>query len=298
MDFKQLRTFVQAADLSSFTRAGESLDLTQAAVSQQIAALERDLGVSLFERTSRRVELTEHGQSLYQYARQILQLAEETRQHLTGQSKTVSGLLRIAASTVPAETFLPEIFSAYREHYPEVSEQVTISDSHLAGQAVDSGQADVGFVGAMPASSRLAHEVVRRDTLVLVVSPESSWAKKESLTLRQLQTVPLIIRELGSGSRHCVEEAMAAKGLSLSQCQVVMEVNSNEAIRAAVRQNAGAAFLSKDSFQDDLASGRLVQLNVRGLRPQRQLYLITLSGKVPAEPLRSFLEFIKSWQQK
>ena len=111
MELRLLTTFAAAAEQHSFTRAAKTLELTQAAISQQIAALEKELGGVLFERQSRGVQLTERGQRLYAYARKILDLVDEAAVQVGQVEQRLSGNLRIATSTVPSEWLLPELLS-------------------------------------------------------------------------------------------------------------------------------------------------------------------------------------------
>src|SRR4051812_18200946 len=128
-ELPHLSTFARAAEQGSFTAAASALGITQAAVSQRIATLEGELRVSLFDRRAGRITLTEAGQRLYRFARQILDLHEEARRDLGGFHPSVSGDLPIAASSVPGECFLPALLSAFRAKHPQVHVRATVSDS-------------------------------------------------------------------------------------------------------------------------------------------------------------------------
>ena len=292
MQFTALKSFAAAAQCRSFTKAAQSLRITQSAVSQQIATLERDLGAKLFDRLGRRVVLTENGQRLLDYAHRILALIEEARGEVSGGEAEVQGPLRIASSTIPAESVLPDILAAFREQYPDVFEQITISDSREALQAVEQGDVEVAFVGEQPHQSGLSVEPIGTDELLLVVSPEHPLAGRRNLSTKGLLGESLIVREHGSGSRHCVEQALHAHDVFPDDLTIVMEANSNEAIRAAVERGAGVAFLSRHIVQDSLAAGRLQHVRVRGLETVRTLYLVTATDRAPSPVLRAFLEFI------
>ncbi len=292
MEFRHLQTFAKAAEFLSFTRAAESLGLTQAAVSQHIAALERLLQVSLFERSGRKVVLTDAGRRLYDYARRILDLLDEAGREIARTEATIAGSMHIASSTVPAELLLPELLAEFRALHPDVHESITVSDSSAAAEAVESGEADLGFVGELPRSSRLKALPIAADQLVMVVSPQHVLARSKKASLRRLRTEPLIVREPASGSRRCVDQALEAAGLSPGELNITMEINSNDAIRAAVERGVGAAFLSSAAISHEIAEGRLVTVAVPGLRPQRQLYLITEVNRIPKPTVREFLAFV------
>lgn len=295
MELRHLQTFAAAAQRSSFTRAAEALELTQAAVSQHVAALERELGARLFERHGRGVQLTEQGQRLHVYAQQILDLVEAASREVGVEARCLAGEVRIAASTAPAEWLLPELLAEFRTRWPQVRESLFVSDSSMATAAVESGEADVGFVGELPRSSALEAQPVAEDHLVLVVSADHPWTEKGTTTLKQLYREPMIVREPGSGSRRCFEGALQEHALSPGELTIAMEVNSNDAIRAAIQRGVGVAFLSERAFVPDVG---LACVKVRGFHPHRQLYVIRDPKRISTAPARQFLAFVEEWRLK
>lgn len=295
MELRHLRAFAAAAEQESFTRAAEALELTQAAVSQQVAALEKELGTDLFQRRGRGVQLTEPGRRLYGYAQQILDLVNEASLQVGQVEQRIAGNLRIASSTVPAEWLLPELLAEFHTLWPHVRESLAVSDSSVATVAVEAGEADVGFVGELPRSFTLEATSVAQDELVLFVAEEHPLAGKGTTTLKQLRNESLIVREPGSGSRRCVERALEEHGLEPAELTIAMEVNSNEAIRAAVERGVGVAFLSQRANCDKSGMARV---KVRGFRPRRQLYVITDPRRIAKTPAREFLAFVEQWRSR
>jgi len=292
MELKHLRTFVAAAEEANFTRAAESLQITQAAVSQHIAALEHGLKVELFDRTRRAITLTDAGRCLCTYARRLLALVEEARLAVSGVESLIEGHIRIAASTVPGEHLLPKLLAKFRDEFPAVHEAVHITDSRLAAKAVADGEADVGFVGEKPHSYRLVAEPIAADKLVLVVAADHECARKRFITVRSLLKQKLIMREPGSGSRNCVEASLRLKGIAIDELDIVLEVNSNDAIRTAVCENVGAAFLSSMTVSGELKSGVLNGVDIRGVQPTRQLYLVHKPESLQSPATRAFVESV------
>jgi len=290
MELRQLQSFVAAAERESFTRAAEFLELTQAAVSQHLGSLEKELDAKLFERQGRGVSLTDAGRRMYGYARQILDLVEEASLQVGEVRQHLSGILRIATSSVPSEWLLPELLAEFRASWPHVRESLAVSDSSVAAAAVETGEADVGFVGELPHSSALEARAVAEDELVLVVAADHPLAEKGTTTLKQLCRESMIVREPGSGSRRCVELALQEHGFSVTDLNIAMEVNSNDVIRAAIVQGVGVAFLSQraNRHQADLAS-----VKVRGFHPRRELYVISDPRRIPLAPAQQFLSFVE-----
>lgn len=293
MEIRHLRTFAAVAEQRSVTQAAKALKITQSAASQQIAALEKHVGKKLLRREGRGVELNDDGRRLYGHARRILDLVEQVENEFREVKTTMVGTLRIATSTIPAECLLPQLLAEFREVCPRVRESITVSDSVAAAQAVEEEEADVGFVGELPQSSLLKAQPFADDELVLIVPPDHRLAEKQTMTLNELKSERLIVREAGSGSRRCVEKALESRGLSPDDLNIAMEVNSNDAIRAAVQRGAGIAFLSEKSIQNELAAGSIVAVKIRGVRPRRQLYLVTKPDRIPSPPAREFLAFMQ-----
>ncbi len=292
MELRHLQTFVLVAQKQSFTRAAEALGLTQAAVSQHIAVLERELAGPLFCRKGRSVRLTDLGKKAYEYAAQILALVEELYQQGTGIRDELRGTIRIASSTVPAEWLLPDLLARFRQRFPCIQPLVAVSDSATAVQSVKAGTAELALVGELPRDVHLCARAVAQDELTLVVGPDHPLARKKSIPPEQLRGEPLIVREPGSGSRRCLELALARVGLDMNQLTISMEVNSNEAIRAAVERGIGIAFLSTRAIRRELAQRRLVAVAVQGLRAVRDLFLVTDARRPPSQAVQAFLELL------
>jgi DNA-binding transcriptional LysR family regulator len=287
-----LDTFSAAAELTSFTAAAKALGLTQAAVSQRIQALERSLDKSLFYRRGGRVILTDDGRRLYDYAQQILDLHRAARQEITGKAAAVASELVISASSVPGEHLLPALLSAFGHQHPHVRVRAAVSDSMAVMGQVERGEANLGLVGRKADSPNLEFRFLVSDRMVLVVSPGHALGTKKHVTAGQLAAHPLILREAGSGLRHCFEKALDRAGRSLSVLIVVLELGSNEAIKEAVHRGVGVAVLSALAVEKETRAGRLRALEVRGIRCERDMYVVLDRRRVPPLPARLFLTLL------
>lgn len=292
-ELPHLSTFLRAAEQGSFTAAASGLGITQAAVSQRIAILEKELRVSLFDRRAGRIALTEAGQRLYQYARQILGLHEQARVHLGGCHSPVSGELLVAASSVPGECFLPALLSAFQAEHPQVHVKATVSDSGLVVKDIEKGRATLGLVGQKTENSNLDYRTIGSDRLVLIVHSEHPSAGRKTLSLRALKRERLIIRELGSGSRSALEKGLERAGTSLAALDVTLELGSNAAIKDAVSRGLGVAFLSLLAVQRELGSKELQTVAVKGLDLTREFYLIFHRRRPLPPAAAAFLHFVE-----
>jgi DNA-binding transcriptional LysR family regulator len=289
-----LETFAEAAEAGSFTAAARALGLTQAAVSQRIAVLEQALGVSLFLRHGGRVLLTEAGRRLHPHARRILALHAEARQAVTGREAPVAGDLALAASSVPGEHLLPAALAAFRQRHPHVRVRVTVTDTQAVLDEVERGKAHLGLVGGQGDSPHLEYRPFASDRLALLVPAGHRLAARQRVSLRELGRQPLILREAGSGSRRCLEQALARAGKSVKDLQVVLEVGSNEAIKEAVLRGVGVTVLSTRAVEKELQAGRLHALQVTGLPLVRDILAVWDRRRALPIPARLFLELLEA----
>jgi DNA-binding transcriptional LysR family regulator len=287
-----LETFSKAAESSSFTGAAKALGLTQAAVSQRIQALEKTLDKSLFDRRGGRVALTEAGRKLYDYARRILDLHREARREVTGHEQPVAGELVIAASSIPGEHLLPALLSGFGRKHPHVRVRASVSDSMAVVAQVERGEVGVGLVGRKTDDPNLEFRFLASDRIVLVVPPGHALSKKKKVAVEQLAACPLIVREAGSGLRHCFERALDRAGRSPADLRVALELGSNEAIKESVLRGVGLAVLSILAVQKEVKSGTLHALEVEGIRCDRDMFVVQDRRRVPPLPARLFLTFL------
>jgi DNA-binding transcriptional LysR family regulator len=294
LQLPHLETFSKAAELSSFTRAASALGLTQAAVSQRIHALEKTLGKSLFHRRGGRVLLTETGQTLYAFAQRIHDLHRQARREITGHDVQVTGELLIAASSIPGEHILPSLLSLFGKKHPQIQVRATVSDSMGSIGQVERGEVSLGLVGRKSEKPHLEYRFLASDRMVLVVPPHHALSGRKKVTVKQLIAYPLVLREPGSGLRHCFEKSLERAGRSLGEIRIALELGSNEAIKEAVLRGIGVAVLSTYAVQKELRAGQLHALEVSDLRCDRDMFIVQDRRRVLPPPARLFLTFVET----
>jgi DNA-binding transcriptional LysR family regulator len=298
MENFRLKVFRTVADEASFRRAAERLHLSQPAVSQQVQALEAELGLALFDRGKGRVRLTAAGAALLPYARRGARLAEEALTALDIARGETAGTLRIGASLTVAQYILPRMLGGFRELHPRVELAVTSGNTENILAALNRGDIDLGIIEG-PVSSR---EVFRRrileDRLVLIVGRRHPWKPKGPVSLEALTQVPLIMRERGSGSRRVVELALRRVGLRLRDLRIAMDLDSIVAIISAVEAGLGAAFVSEWAIQKELRLGSVRVIPVEGLDIRREMTFIRPLGPLPGGPAGAFERFALAQEQK
>jgi DNA-binding transcriptional LysR family regulator len=286
-----LETFAKVAELSSFTAAAKELGLTQAAVSQRIQSLEQALRTAVFDRHGGGTLLTDAGRRLLPFAQQILALHREAVGEITGRPLTLTGDLSLAASSIPGEHLLPAMLAEFGRQHPAIHVRVSVTDSRAAAQAVTSGEAHLGLVGDKIDGPHLELRPFATDEMLVITPPRHAWAKRQRVALERMAAEPLILREPGSGSRRCLEQALAAAGKTLAEFRIALELGSNEAIKESVRRGLGVSVISGHAVEKELQSGQLHAVRITDLPLRRELYLVRDTRRALPTTAVAFLEF-------
>lgn len=260
MTLDQLRVFVAVARQGHVTRAAQSLNLTQSAVSAAIAALESRHGTQLFHRIGRGIQLTAEGEAFLPEAEAVLNRAAAAERSLTELSGLKRGALRLFASQTIAAYWLPPLLHRFHLRYPGLALDLRQGNTAEVAQAVAACDADMGFVEGVVDNPLLVAEPVASDDLVLVVGAHHPWAGQGRPGLVTLADFDWVLREPGSGTRQAMEAALAGLGLATGLLRVGLELPSNEAVCSAVAVGAGATVISRLAAAPRVALGELAIL--------------------------------------
>jgi DNA-binding transcriptional LysR family regulator len=288
MDLRRLQVFAKVYECKSFSRAADEVLLSQPTVSGHIKSLEEEIGVPLFDRLGREILPTRAAELLYEYAVRILGMVDEASAAVDAFLGRLRGSLVVGGSTIPAHYVLPEMVGRFRLLHPEVRVTVEVGDTSEISQNVLSGRLEAGLVGAAPRDDRLAATPIMDDTVCLAAWPDHPLAGRK-VSLNDLSATPIVLREAGSGTRTFFENVLAQSGLGLGDLMVAAQMGSSLAVLMAVRAQVGVGFISRRALMDDLAAGRLVELQVDGLDLKRQFYLITRRERTHSPAAKAFI---------
>jgi len=289
----RLVVFRAVAEQLSFRKAAEELYLTQPAVSLQIKALEEDLGVQLFDRTGSHIALTEAGNTLLSYARQVHTLLSEAEREVASLSGEHAGRLALGASTTIAQYVLPRLLGEFRREHPRVHATMISGNTEHVVSAVIQQQIALGFIEGPAHSRDVKTEPFLVDELVLIVPAAHEWAERGSIGCTEIASTPLLMRERGSGSRKVVEMALERQHIKRSSLQIVMELDSTEAIKSAVEAGLGAGFVSRWAIAKDLRLGSAFKIvAIDGLRIRRDFLIAYSAGPEPQGLAMEFRRFL------
>ncbi|MGO9132895.1 MAG: LysR family transcriptional regulator [Methylovirgula sp.] len=272
MTLEQLRIFVAVAEREHVTQAARALNLTQSAVSTAVGMLEAQYATKLFHRVGRGIELTNAGRLFLIEARAVLARVAAAETVLADLAGLKRGKLALAASQTVANYWLPPLLYRYRQAVPGVEVTLTIGNTEAVAAMVHEGIVDLGFTEGTIEDPILQIIPIAEDEMVLVVSKALAPARRRQLALADIAALPWVFRERGSGTRAIFETALAELGINVAELKIVLELPSNEAVRAAVEAGAGAAALSHLAVRASLEAGTLVTLNLE--LPKRQFFVI------------------------
>lgn len=292
MEIRQLEAFVAVAETGSFTGAGERVHLTQSSISQQIKALEEDLGQALFVRGGRGVRLTEAGEQLLPRARLILDAIDEIESHFRVPGRTPRGRLRVgAASMATAYLFAPiyERFIAAHPHIQLLVRATTTTEETL--KQVISGEIDVGFIAVPVTHHALAVEAVATDEIVLIVGAAHPWSESQSVAAEQLDDQPMIAFERGMSHRQKMDELLNQVGV---QPRIVSETNDPQMVKSLVEIGLGIALIPRWAVANEVEAGRLHELHLAGHSLIRDVNMIYLKRHTTA--VKAFVEYCRQFK--
>ncbi len=291
MNFRHLEAFVQVAAQGGFTRAAEALYLTQPTVSGQVKELEQELGVALFDRLARSVELTDAGRLLLVEARMLLAARDQLLERASAYRGLLWGRLRVQASTIPGEYLLPALLAGFKRDHPEVKVSLHVKSSAEVLDLIRAGEGDLGVVGSREDGSGLSFAPLWGDRIGLYAAPGSGF--EGPLALAGLGRVPLVLREKGSGTRRAVERALEGLGVATEELEVLGEFGSTAAVKEAVKAGIGAGFLSEVAAAWETRVGALQVVPVEGLPAVERRFHAVWDGQRNMPPAaQAFLEVL------
>ena len=288
----RLQVFYAVARYRSYSRAArEALHISQPAVSKHVQALEAEVGAPLVQRVGKRVDLTEAGRLVQQYAEQVLALADETRRAMLDLQGVQRGTLRLGASSTPGLYLLPPVLAAFTQAYPGITLAVEIAQSGQVVAGVLQRVWDLGVVSGTPDEASLHVQPYCRDTLVLIVPPTHRLAAQPTVTLADLVGETWILRATGSASGQEVERALQAHHALHGHS---LRLQGSAAVKQAVMAGLGIAMVSRYAITREVQHGFLRALAVADLQVERELTVIWRHGvRLPAAA-SAFLDLLRA----
>ena len=286
---RQLQLFIAAAKHRSFSETAKVMCLTPSALSIQIRQLEETMGIALFERIGKRKFLTVAGDELLKSSKVIFNELEQVRMRLSRFREGMSGELKLSAVT-SAKFFVPHLLGGFHKLYPDVKFKLTVANRNQILERIANNIDDLFIMAHVPESSHVVAVPVLGNPLVVIAPPTHHLAKRNKITLVDLDGEDFLFREQGSGTRMTIEQVFKDKGISVN---TVMELGSSAAIKQGVMAGLGISIISKHAVWLEIKTGYLIELNLKDFLNPKPWYSIHHQQKELSPLAEAFQDFIR-----
>lgn len=295
MDLWQLHIFCKVVEQKSFSRAGQSVHLSQPTVSSHIRDLESHFDCKLIDRLGKEAVPTKAGVLLYRQARRLLRLRDEMETAMAEFQGSIRGHFTLGGSTIPGSYLLPQLIGEFRKRHPKVILSLKISDSSEILEEILDGDLEMGIIGALSSDRRAEQTCLLEDELGLLVPANHAWAKIRTVSLEELRKEPLILREKGSGTRETFVDQLKKQKFSIDDFTIAAEMGNTQAVIQAVKSEVGVSVLSPLAVEEEIQNGQLAILKIRELDLKRSFYLTRHRDRSPSPICLAFLAHIKGF---
>ncbi|MGG7176396.1 LysR family transcriptional regulator [Clostridium paraputrificum] len=286
MELRQLITFSKITQMKSFIRAAEELGYAQSTITTQIQLLEKELGIKLFEKIGRKMELTSKGRIFLEYAEKIISLANEGKEAVA-DNDTPKGILKIGVVESLCTIKLPELLKNFHIKYPEVEVIIKIGTCRDLHNMLKSNEVDLIFtLGELIEDSDLISSMSTKESMGILASPLNKLRNKSKLKLRDLSGESFILTEKGCSYRGVLESIFHKEGL---KPHLALEIGSIETIKSFVMNNLGITLLPVMTAEEELSKGNLVELDLVDLEINMMTQILYHKNKWVTPAMEAFI---------
>ncbi|MEJ2045419.1 MAG: LysR family transcriptional regulator [Reinekea sp.] len=282
---RQVQIFLSAAHYQSISKAAKELSMSQSAASEALKTLERQFDMQLFDRVGKTLRLNEFGKSIRPQAQALLDQARDLEAAMMRHSGV--GGLKIGATLSIGNYLAINLLADFIDRHPHAKTTLHVANTTHIQRMIHNFELDVGLIEGEINDDELESILWREDELVVFCSPGHPLAKKGQLDNSDIETVPWIVREPGSGTRQAFDWAMHRH---LSRLNIRLELQHTEAIKRAVEANLGIGCLSAVTLQEAFKRGSLVPLAIPGYSFERNFYLVLHKRKYRSTGIEQWIE--------
>lgn len=290
MDYRDV-VFLSVAENLSFSKAAEELFISQPAVSKHIKELENKYNTNLFERKGNKIYLTHAGKQIYNTLKKIARQYRDLEFEISQLNKSASGEFVVGASSTISQYVVPRIIAAFHQLYPNINIYLISGNSFDMKQRLQKNEIDLALVENESSHSDLKYINFLDDELITVTGAGSVYAKRKTITMEDLQQIPIVLREKGSGTLEVIRKALAKKNISIDKLNTLIHLGSTESIKNFLQDCNGIAIVSEKAVTTELYLNRLVKLNVVGLSIPRKFRIAMQQGH-QSKLVNLFVEFL------
>ncbi|WP_026888876.1 LysR substrate-binding domain-containing protein [Clostridium beijerinckii] len=288
----ELKTFIAVVEHKNFTKAAESINLSQPSVSLHIKHLEEYFNTTLIQRSikQKNINITQSGYLLYERSKQMIKLLNDTKNDLLGYGDIVKGQLHIGASFTIGEYLLPAFLGKFAKAYPELELEVTIENTHNICEKVKNFQVDIALVEGTVPPSHFTIEKFYTDKMEVAV-PYNHYLVNNYFSAEDLQNQTWISREIGSGTRQYLNLFLSNNNINAKN---IIVFGSNYSVKEAVKNNLGITFISSLVIENSLRNNEISTLKTKQTYTRPFSYVMQ-KGIIPSKGALVFIDMLKSY---
>ncbi|MCL2704775.1 MAG: LysR family transcriptional regulator [Spirochaetaceae bacterium] len=292
MNLDNLKSFYYTAKFNSFTKAAQSLGITQPSVTRQVQDLQEKAGFSLINKTGKSFILTDAGNMLYSMAETIFEIEARIEENISDYKRQKKGNIVINTISSFSSYYLPDFMPKFIEKYPEIKVSVYAMPGENVVSTTSKFNNDFGIVSHKVRDSKIISRELFCEEIVLISSPDQPLAKKERVGPAQLNNLPMVLFEKDSGTMYSTEGFMRRNRINF---KTICTISDSEAVKNMVMHKAGYALISKKVVEKEVASGELVAIHINDSFLTRKFYMIYHKDKYFSENLQSFIDIMVQW---
>jgi len=289
INLNQLRVFCQAAKCENFTLAAKKLFITQPAVTAQIKMFEDQCNLKLFKKKGRNIYLTDEGKTLYDYARKIFEWEKEIENLIDDMRDLKRGTLRLGVNKTYARYFMPFVITGFREAYPHIKINLDEGSSLDMIYSLVDLRNELAVIAKVGDHPNVCFIPFSQEEIVLILAPDHPLATKTTVSVKELEEEPIIMKEAGSGTRLLVNKLFEASGLTPN---ILMETSNTEFIKQLVQRGEGLSFLVREAVAIELHEKKLTTVPIRGERTFLDVSIAYLKNQMLSPAAQSFLDVL------
>jgi DNA-binding transcriptional LysR family regulator len=289
VNLNHLRVFYEAAKYQNLTLAAKRLFITQPAVTAQVKAFESQCSLTLFKKKGRKICLTDEGKTLYEYARRIFEYEKELEDVIEDMRELKRGILRLGTTKTYARYFMPFLITSFRQAYPEIKIHLDEGSSLDMVRSLLDLKNEVAVIARVEDHPDVCFIPFSQEEMVLIAAPNHPLTRKKTVRLEELVNEPIIMKEIGSGTRKLVNDRFAGKGLVPD---VLVETSNTEFIKQLVQRGDGISFVVREAVAAEVRDKKLVTLPVEGEGMFLDVHIAYLEGRHLSPPAKAFLDIL------
>lgn len=294
MELREIKTFLQVANLKSFCKAAEKLGYSQAAVTVQIKQLENELNVRLFDRIGKQTTLTHAGEIFYEYAADVIRDLTQAK-NILSESSELTGKLIIGTIESICASLFPPLIQEFHRLYPKVNVSIVIDSPSTLFSMMNSNTIDiVYFLDKRVYDAKWIKVLEKPENIIFAASTDHPYAKQSELEIDQVITQPMILTEKDASYRFILEQYLAVDG---KKVYPFLEIGNTEFIIKLLRNNAGISFLPAFTIHRDMEEGILTALKMKDFHIRTWRQIVYHKDKWISREMKAFIELVQDMEQ-